>query len=172
MKSTPTDGLESELSILPIDLRLEELQRHEAVKLLIKEDHYIQSNMKGRNKTQKIGSPLENLRSLTKKILQFLSQTKKYNVHQLLFPKETPATLELFYLPNLLLTLQKTKLQVSVPLDNTNNMQHCISSILDTGTKKSMIPFSDGSTQSNSGPTGSGLIIKKQGVNSTPDENS
>ena len=44
MKSTTTDGLESELSILPIDLRLEELQQHEAVKLLIKEDDYIQSN--------------------------------------------------------------------------------------------------------------------------------
>ena len=33
MKFTTTDGLESELSIHPIDLRLEELQRHEAVKL-------------------------------------------------------------------------------------------------------------------------------------------
>ena len=75
MKSTPTDGLESELSILPIDLRLEELQRQEAVKLLIKEDDYIQSNMKGGNKAQKMGSPFENLRSLTKQILQFLSQT-------------------------------------------------------------------------------------------------
>ena len=168
MKSTPTDGLESELSILPIDLRPEELQRHEAVKLLIKQDHYIQSNMKGRNKTQKIGNPFENLRFLTKKILQFLSQTKKYNVHQLLLPKETPATLELFHLPNLLLTLQKTKLQLSVPLDNTNNMQHYINSILDTGTKKSMIPFTDGSTPSHTGPTGSRVIIKKQGVNSTP----
>ena len=31
VKSNPTDGLESELSILLIDLRLEELQRHEAV---------------------------------------------------------------------------------------------------------------------------------------------
>ena len=71
MKSTPTDGLESELSILPIDLRLEELQRHEAVKLLIKEDDYIQSSMKGRNKAQKMGGPFENLRSLTKQILQF-----------------------------------------------------------------------------------------------------
>ena len=39
MKSTPTDELESELSILPIDHRcLEELQQHEAVKLLIKEE--------------------------------------------------------------------------------------------------------------------------------------
>ena len=37
MKSTPTDWLESELSLLPIDLCLKELQRHEAVKLLIKE---------------------------------------------------------------------------------------------------------------------------------------
>ena len=38
MKSTPTDGLESELSILPIDLRLKEFEWHEAMKLLIKED--------------------------------------------------------------------------------------------------------------------------------------
>ena len=122
MKSTPTDGLESELSILPIDLCLEELQQHEAVKLLIKEDDYIQSNMKGRNKEHKMGSPFEDLRSLTKQILQFLSQTKKCNVHQLLLPKETPATPELFHIPNLLLTLPKTKLQLSVPLDNDNNM--------------------------------------------------
>ena len=163
MKSTPTDGLESELSILPIDLRLEELQRHEAVKLLIKEDDYIQSNMKGWNKAHKMGSPFENLRSLTKQILQFLSQTKKCNFHQLLLPKETPAPLELFYIPRLLLTLPETKLQLSVPLDNTNNMQHYISSILDTSTNKTMIVFMDGSAQSNPGPTGSGVTIKKQG---------
>ena len=103
--------------------------------------------MKGSNKAQKMGSPFENLRSLTKQILHFLSQTKKYNVHQLLLPKETPATLELFHLPNLLLTLQKTKLQLSVPLDNTNNMQHYINSILDTCTNKTMIVFMDGSAQ-------------------------
>ena len=96
MKSIPTDGLESELSILPIDLRLEELQRHEVVKLLIKEDDYIQSNMKGRNKGHKMGRPFENLRSLTKQILQFLPQAQKCNVHQLLLPKETLVTHELF----------------------------------------------------------------------------
>ena len=118
MKSTSADGFESELSILPIDLRLEELQRHEAVKLFIKEDDYIQSNMKGRNKAQKMGSPFENVKSLTMQILQFLSQTKKCNVHQLLLPKETRATLELFHMPKLLLNLPETKLQLSVPLDN------------------------------------------------------
>ena len=31
-----------------------------------------------------------------------------------------------------------------------------------------MIVFTDGSAQSNPGPTGSGVIIKKQGRNSTP----
>ena len=124
MKSTPTDGLESELSILPIDLRLEELQRHEAMKLLIKEDDYIQSNMKGRSKAHKMGTPFENVKSLTKQILQFLSQTKKCNANQLLLPKETPATLEVFHIPNVLLTLPDTKLQMSLPLGNTNNMQY------------------------------------------------
>ena len=76
MKSTPTDALESELSILPIDLHLEELQQCETVKLLRKEDDCIQSNMIGRNKVHKMGSPFENLRFLTKQIFQFLSQTK------------------------------------------------------------------------------------------------
>ena len=47
-------------------------------------------------------------------------------------------------------------------------MQHYMSSILDTGTNKTVIVFTDGSAQSNSGPTGSGVIIKKQARNSTP----
>ena len=64
--------------------------------------------MKGRNKAHKMMSPFENLRSLTKQILQFLSQTKKCNVNQLLLPKETLATLEVFHIPNLLLTLLET----------------------------------------------------------------
>ena len=167
MKFTPTDGLESELSSLPIDLCLKELQQHQAMPLLIKEDDYIQSNVEGRNKAHKMGNPFEKLRSLTKQILQFLSQTKKCNVNQLLLTNETPATLELFHIPNLLLTLPETKLPLLVPLDDTNNMQHYISSILDIGTNKTMIVFMDGSAQSNTAPTGSGVIIKKH-QNSTP----
>ena len=69
MKSIPTDVLESELSIFPIDLCLDELQQLEAVKLLIKEDDYIQSNMIGRNKAHKMRGPFENLQPLTKQIL-------------------------------------------------------------------------------------------------------
>ena len=36
IKSTPTEVLESKLNIAPIDLRLEELQQIEAIKLLQK----------------------------------------------------------------------------------------------------------------------------------------
>ena len=122
----------------------------------------------GRNKTHKMKSPLENLRSLTKQILQFLSQTKKYNVNQLLLPKETPATFEIFYIPDLLLTLPETKLLSLVPTKNTNSVQHYINSIMDTGTNKTMIVFTDGSAHPNPGPTGSGVIIKKQCSNCNP----
>ena len=66
------DGLESEESILSIDLRLEELQWHEVVKLLIKEDVYIQSNMKGRNKANKMGNPFENLKLVSTIFIKFL----------------------------------------------------------------------------------------------------
>ena len=123
--------------------------------------------MKGWNKAHKMRSPFENLRILNKQILQFFWQTKKCNANQLLLPKETPATFEVFHILNLLLTLPETKLQFSVLLDKTNNMQHYTSSILDTGTNKTMIVFTHGSVQSNIGPAGSGVIIKKQGRSST-----
>ena len=41
MKSTPTEALKNELNIAPIDLRLEKLQRIEAVKLIQKNCGYI-----------------------------------------------------------------------------------------------------------------------------------
>ena len=45
MKSIPTEALESELNIVPIALRLEELQRIEAIKLRQKKDQFITNNM-------------------------------------------------------------------------------------------------------------------------------
>ena len=45
MRSTPTEALEAELSVLPIDLRIEELQHHEAGKLLTKEEEYTKANI-------------------------------------------------------------------------------------------------------------------------------
>ena len=76
IKSTPADALESDLSVLPVDLRSEELQRYEVVKLLIKQDDYIQSSMVGRNRVYKMGSPFENIKSLTKHFAIFIADQK------------------------------------------------------------------------------------------------
>ena len=45
MKSSSTETLESELNIASIDLRLEELQRMEAIKLLQKNCWYLKTNI-------------------------------------------------------------------------------------------------------------------------------
>ena len=90
------------------------------------------------------------------------------STNYVLLPKETPPTFEIFHIPNLFLTSPETKLQLSVPLENTNNVEHYINSTWDTGTNNTMIVFKDVSVQLNPGPAGSGVIIKKQGHNSTP----
>ena len=51
LKLTPTDALESELFIPPIDLRIQELQRHEAIKLFQKENPYISNKINKSNQT-------------------------------------------------------------------------------------------------------------------------
>ena len=61
MRSTPTEALEAELSVLPTDLRIEELQCHEAGKLLSKEEEYIKANIEEQSHKQKIESPFCNL---------------------------------------------------------------------------------------------------------------
>ena len=51
LKLTPTDALESELFIPPIDLRVQELQRHKAMKLFQKENPYISNKINKSNQT-------------------------------------------------------------------------------------------------------------------------
>ena len=75
---------------------------------------------------------------------------------------------QIFYIPNLLPALPETKLQSSVPLEYTDNVQHYINSIMDTGASKIMIVLSGGSAHQIPDSTGSGVIIKKQGSNCSP----
>ena len=51
LKSTPTDARESKLLIPPIDLRIQELQRHEAIKLFQKENPHISNKINKSNHT-------------------------------------------------------------------------------------------------------------------------
>ena len=61
MRSTPTETLEEELSVLLIDPRIEELQCHEAGKLLTREEKYIKANIEEQSHRQKFESPFCNL---------------------------------------------------------------------------------------------------------------
>ena len=100
-ETTPTEALETELSILPFGLRTQQLQCHEAGKLLTKEKEYIKANMEEQSHKQKFESPFCNLRSLAKQLIQHIAQTKKCNMKQIQMPVETPATFEIFDIPNL-----------------------------------------------------------------------
>ena len=64
MKSTPNEALESELNIVPTDLRLEKLQQMEAIKLQ-KNDQFITNNM-GKKVNSKKLTPLIHLRHQAK----------------------------------------------------------------------------------------------------------
>ena len=53
MKSTPLEAIESEMATTPIDLRIEELQRHEAIKLYDNQDSYPSHKIKSYDLTNK-----------------------------------------------------------------------------------------------------------------------
>ena len=90
MRSTPTEVLEAELSVLPVDLRIEELQRHEAGKLLTKKEEYIKANIEEQSYKQKFESPFCNLRSRAKQLIQHIAQTKKCSMKQIQMPVKIP----------------------------------------------------------------------------------
>ena len=72
MKSTPTEALESKLNIVPIDLRLEELQPKKTIKLLQKNDQIITNNVSKKINCRKL-TPLKHLGHQVKQVLTVLS---------------------------------------------------------------------------------------------------
>ena len=161
MKSTPTDALESELNILPIDLRLEELQRIEAIKLLQKNDPFINDNMQKTIKGKKL-TPLTHLGHLVKQILVHLSKHQKISLDSVQIPPEIPPTMETFSLQNLTVKLPNKFV-------STHDEKKYIKEITDNiNTNKTMLVFTDGSAQGNPGPTGSGVVIRRPGQYKTP----
>ena len=72
MKSTPTEALESKLNIVPIDLRLEEVQPKKTIKLLQKNDQIITNNVSKKINCRKL-TPLKHLGHQAKQVLTVLS---------------------------------------------------------------------------------------------------
>ena len=73
MKSTNTKTLESELNIVPIDLRLEELQQMEAIKRLEKKNQFVTNNMGKKVNSKKLTS-LTYLGHHVKQVLTVMSK--------------------------------------------------------------------------------------------------
>ena len=77
MKSTPAETLESDHNIVPIDLRLEELQRMEAIKLLT-------NNMDKKVTSKKLTS-LTYLGHQAKQVLTVMSKHQKISINIIRF---------------------------------------------------------------------------------------
>ena len=159
MKFTPTETLESELNIVPIDLRNEELQRMEAIKLLQKNDEFITNNMSKKLNTKK--TPLTHLGHQTKQVLTVLSKYQKININAIQVPSEIPPSVEFFYIPNLSVT-------IPTKLSSDEGEKNYITEIQQDVATNTMIIFTDGSAQGNPGPRVSGLVIKNPGQRNSP----
>ena len=66
MKSTPTNATEAELSVTPFNLRLEELHRHEAIKMHKDPDSYFNYKINKTIKSTSKQSPCKYLQSTLK----------------------------------------------------------------------------------------------------------
>ena len=141
------DALESELFIPPIDLRIQELQRHEAIKLFQKENPYISNKINKSNQTS-FNTPFACLSSLAKQLL--VSVVHSMNL-------QGPV-------PNMLTILPEQSLA------NVNAQNPIFKQYLDLINKdndNTMLAYTDGSALKNPGPTGAG-VIKIQGHKSIP----
>ena len=91
MKFTPTEALEFETNIVPINLRLEELQRMEAIKRLQKNDQFITNNM-GKKVNSKKLTPLTHVGHQAKQVLTAMSKHQKIRINAIKIPSEIPAS--------------------------------------------------------------------------------
>ena len=79
MKSTPTNATEAELSATPINLWLEELHRHEAIKMHKDPDSYFNYKISKRIKSTSKQSPCKYLQSTLKQLMNKLGHQKNWH---------------------------------------------------------------------------------------------
>ena len=135
MKSTPTEALDSELNIVPIYLRLEELQRMEAIKHLQKNDQFITNNM-GKKVNSKKLTPLTYLGHQAKQVLTVISKHQKISINAIQIPSEIPPSMEMNYIPNL---------SVTIPTKFSSDKKKYITEIQEDVAANTLMIFTDGS---------------------------
>ena len=113
MKPTPTEALESELNILPICLRPEELQQMKATKPLQKNDQFITNNM-GKKVNSKNLKPLIHLGHQAKQVLTVMSKHQKISINAIQISSKIPLSMEIFIIEIYLLLYQLNLHQTKV----------------------------------------------------------
>ena len=103
MKSTPLEAIESEMATTPIDLRIEELQRHEAIKLYQNQDSCCLSHkIKSYDLTNSKQSPCKHLQKILNQLLTQIAKQKHCDdINKLQLPSVNPQTFEVFTIDNL-----------------------------------------------------------------------
>ena len=150
MKSIPTEALESELNIVPIGLRLEELQRMEAIKLLQKNHQFITNNM-GKQVNSKKLPPLTHLGHQAKQVLTVLSKHQNITINAIQIPSEIPRSMEMFYIPNLSAT-------ILTKFSSGKGEKNYVTKIQQDFATNTMVIFTDGSD----------IVIKNPGHYNSP----
>ena len=166
MKSTPLDVLEAETCIEPIDLRLQELQRAEAVKLIKKEGTYFNKIL---TTPTIIQSPASHLTILVKEFIRDLAKERQCSPNQIKFKAESSIGQDPFYLQKLRLVMPTKNLGSARKRteEQTKNARDYINPVIGKH-KNSYNMFTDGSASKNPGPTGLGIFIQPLGSKSTP----
>ena len=99
MKSTPLEAIESEMGATPIELRIEELQIHEAIKLYQNQDSYLRPKIKSFDLTSSKQSPCKHLQKIL--LTQIAKQKNCDEINKLQLPSVNPQTFEVFTIDNL-----------------------------------------------------------------------
>ena len=172
MKSTPLEAIESEMATTPIDLRIEELQRHEAIKLYQNQDSCCLSHkIKSYDLTNSKQSPCKHLQKILNQLLTQIAKQKHCDdINKLQLPSVNPQTFEVFTIDNLesiFPSNYRNRSKLKLSKTNTTNNEDYIDYIKTLINEKTMMIFTDGSALGNPGPTGSGVVIKKNGPEST-----
>ena len=171
-KSTSLEAIESEIATTPIDLRIEKLLRHKAVNLYQNQDLYLSHKIKIYDLTNSKQSPCKHLQKILKQLLTQIAKQKNCDdINKLQLPWVNPQTLEVFTIeilerifPSNYRNRSKTN---NLSKTNTTNNEDYIKYIKILSNEKTMIIFTYGSALGNAGSTGSGVVIKKTGPEST-----
>ena len=167
MKSTPLEAIESEMATTPIDLRIEELQRHEAMKLYQNQDSYLSRKIKSYDLTNSKQSPCKHLQKILKQLLTQIAKQKNCDdTNKLQLPSVNPHAFEVFTIDSLesiFPSNYRNRSKINVSKTNTTNDEDYIEYIKTLCNEKTMMILTERSALGNPGPTASGVVIKKNG---------